>query len=173
MTATNMSVSWVSHFSLGQLPSVPIDSCPAICLHSSHGDSLCLPPELDHLFLFLKDFLKIYSWETHRERQRHRQREKQASCREPDAGLDPRTLGSWPEPPKCPQSLCFTSRFIHGVVHSLGFDKGLTCVHHSRILQNSFTVPNTLCVCFLLLSSAFPSPLPTFSPWSLLLAGAS
>ena len=29
--------------------------------------------------------------------QRHRQREKQAPCREPDAGLDFRTLGSHPE----------------------------------------------------------------------------
>ena len=28
----------------------------------------------------------------------HREREKQAPCGEPDAGLDPRTLGSWPEP---------------------------------------------------------------------------
>ena len=27
--------------------------------------------------------------DTHRERQRHRQREKQAPCREPDVGLDP------------------------------------------------------------------------------------
>ena len=32
------------------------------------------------------------------ERQRHRQREKQALCREPDAGLDPGTPGSHPEP---------------------------------------------------------------------------
>ena len=32
------------------------------------------------------------------ERQRHRQREKQAPHREPDAGLDPGTLGSRPEP---------------------------------------------------------------------------
>ena len=32
------------------------------------------------------------------ERQQHRQREKQAPCREPDAGLNPRTLGSHPEP---------------------------------------------------------------------------
>ena len=31
-------------------------------------------------------------------RQRHRQREKQAPWREPDAGLDPRTPGSHPEP---------------------------------------------------------------------------
>ena len=35
---------------------------------------------------------------TDRERQRHRQREKQASCREPDSGLDPRTPGSLPKP---------------------------------------------------------------------------
>ena len=28
--------------------------------------------------------------------QRHRQREKQAPCREPDVGLDPRTPGSFP-----------------------------------------------------------------------------
>ena len=36
--------------------------------------------------------------DTHKERQRHRQRKKQASCREPNGGLDPRTLGSCPEP---------------------------------------------------------------------------
>ena len=34
----------------------------------------------------------------HTHRQRHKQREKQAPCGEPDAGLSPRTLGSWPEP---------------------------------------------------------------------------
>ena len=32
------------------------------------------------------------------EGERHRQREKQAPCREPDAGLDPGTPGSCPEP---------------------------------------------------------------------------
>ena len=32
------------------------------------------------------------------ERQRHRQREKQALCGESDVGLDPRTPGSRPEP---------------------------------------------------------------------------
>ena len=32
------------------------------------------------------------------ERQSHRQREKQAPCREPDVGFDARTLGSCPEP---------------------------------------------------------------------------
>ena len=35
--------------------------------------------------------------DTHREKQRHRQREKQAPAREPDVGLDPETLGSHPE----------------------------------------------------------------------------
>ena len=32
------------------------------------------------------------------QRDRHRQREKQAPCRDPDVGLDPRTPGSLPEP---------------------------------------------------------------------------
>ena len=40
------------------------------------------------LFLFLKIF--FYSWETHREKQRHMQREKQAPRKEPDVRLDPR-----------------------------------------------------------------------------------
>ena len=33
-----------------------------------------------------------------RERQGHWQREKQAACGEPDVELDPKTLGSCPEP---------------------------------------------------------------------------
>ena len=36
--------------------------------------------------------------DTGRERQRHRQREKQAPCRDPNVGLNPRTAGSCPEP---------------------------------------------------------------------------
>ena len=43
-------------------------------------------------FVVFKDF--IYS----SEKQRHRQKEKQASCREPNVGLDFRTSGSCPEP---------------------------------------------------------------------------
>ena len=34
---------------------------------------------------------------TDKERQRHRQRKKQAPCKEPDVGLDPATPGSCPE----------------------------------------------------------------------------
>ena len=36
--------------------------------------------------------------DTQKERQRHRQGEKQAPCREPNAGLDPGIPGSHPEP---------------------------------------------------------------------------
>ena len=39
------------------------------------------------------------------ERQRHRQREKQAPCEEPDVGLDPRATGSHPLPKADPQPL--------------------------------------------------------------------
>ena len=49
--------------------------------------------KLQDVFIFIiiifKDF--VYSWRhTERARQRHRQREKQAVCKEPDVGLDPR-----------------------------------------------------------------------------------
>ena len=43
-------------------------------------------------FYFLKNFY-LFIPERHRERQTHRQREKQAPCREPDVGLDPRSPG--------------------------------------------------------------------------------
>ena len=51
---------------------------------------------LFYLFIFLKDF--IYSFMRDPERQRHRQWEKQATRREPDAGLHPVSPGSQPEP---------------------------------------------------------------------------
>ena len=54
---------------------------------------------------FLKNIFFIYSWETHRERQRYGQREKQAPCREPNVGLDPGTPGSCPEPKEDAQPL--------------------------------------------------------------------
>ena len=43
-------------------------------------------------------FYFIYLFMREKERQRHRQREKQVPWMEPDAGLDPRTSGSRPEP---------------------------------------------------------------------------
>ena len=48
----------------------------------------------DQLFFFF-NIKKNYSFM--RDRQRHRQREKQAPCKKSDAGLDPRTPGSQPE----------------------------------------------------------------------------
>ena len=51
---------------------------------------------LYYFFFFLRFCLFIH--ERRRERQRHTQREKQAPCGKPDVGLDPRTLGSRPEP---------------------------------------------------------------------------
>ena len=51
--------------------------------------------QIASIILFRKDF--IYSRETQRERQIHRQREKQAPCREPDMGLNPGTPGPCPE----------------------------------------------------------------------------
>ena len=56
------------------------------------------PPLKKNETLFFLKILFIYSCETHRERQRHRQREKQAPCGELNAGLHPRTPGSQPEP---------------------------------------------------------------------------
>ena len=46
---------------------------------------------------FFKRFY-LFVRDTESERQRHRQREKQAPCREPDGGLDPGSQGSHPEP---------------------------------------------------------------------------
>ena len=45
-----------------------------------------------NIYLFILKILFIH------ETQRHRQREKQAPCREPDVGLDPGTPGSCCEP---------------------------------------------------------------------------
>ena len=45
---------------------------------------------------FFKNFIYLFMRDTERESQRHRQREKQAPCREPDVGLDPRSPGSGP-----------------------------------------------------------------------------
>ena len=56
------------------------------------------------------------------ERQRHRQREKQAPCREPNVGLDPGSPGSCPvlkadsqltEPPRHPRNNFCKILFIH------------------------------------------------------------
>ena len=49
-------------------------------------------------FIFLRLYLFINKRHTHTQRGRDiRQREKQAPCRKPDVGLDPRTPGPYPE----------------------------------------------------------------------------
>ena len=55
------------------------------------------PPRDPPAHIFFKRFYSPIH-KRHTERQRHRQREKQAPCRELDVGLDPRTPGSHPEP---------------------------------------------------------------------------
>ena len=48
--------------------------------------------------VFFKDFIYLFTriHREERERQKHRQREKQAPCREPDVGLNPGSPGSGP-----------------------------------------------------------------------------
>ena len=48
-----------------------------------------------HVAIFIYKILFIH--ERHTEKVRHRQKERQVPCGEPDVGLDPRTLGSHPE----------------------------------------------------------------------------
>ena len=48
------------------------------------------------LFCFFKDFIYLFMRDRERERQIHRQREKQAPCREPDMRLHLRSPGSRP-----------------------------------------------------------------------------
>ena len=61
-------------------------------------------------------FVNLFAEEKPSERQRHRQREKQVPCRQPDMGLDPRIPGSCPGPqagakplshPGIPETLIF------------------------------------------------------------------
>ena len=52
--------------------------------------------EILMMHLFFSDVIYLFMRDTHRETQRHRQREKQAPCREPDVGLNPGSPGSHP-----------------------------------------------------------------------------
>ena len=72
----------------------PVCICPTRCTLMTEAN---LPDTWRSLFFF-KDFIYLFIRDTQRERQRCRQREKQARHGEPDARLDPRVLGSWPEP---------------------------------------------------------------------------
>ena len=54
------------------------------------------PPGLPHCVCFFLIFKISYLLARDTQRQRHRQKEKQAPCREPDVGLDPGSPGSHP-----------------------------------------------------------------------------
>ena len=56
-----------------------------------------LKNKLGVLFFIFKDFIYVFMRDTQSERQRHRQREKQAPCREPDMGLYPGLQDQDPE----------------------------------------------------------------------------
>ena len=72
--------------------------CSAPC--TSNTTSLCLSLQVlfFHKHFFSKGFIYLFMRDTQKERERHRQKEKQVPCREPDVGLDPGTLGSLPGP---------------------------------------------------------------------------
>ena len=89
------------------------------------------------IFFFFRFYLFIH--ERHRDRGRdigHRQREK------PDAGLDPKTLGSWPEPPRrpVPQILAHKKFQFLAVLHiySLSSD---TCNAISLFVSEASQIP--------------------------------
>ena len=72
--------------------------------------------------------------DTHIERQRHRQREKQVSHRDPDAALDPRTLGSRPEPEADAQSPSHPGAQINGLLLASEKARKQACLHLSQAL---------------------------------------
>ena len=124
------------------LISLSIISSRSICVIAKFKISLLFMVELHTrthqrlLFIFFLNILFIYSSETCRERQRYRQKEKQAPRREPDTGLDPRTPGSRPEskadatePPRCP---IHTTSFIHS-----SMDEYLRCLHVLAIVNHA------------------------------------
>ena len=93
--------------------------------------------------LFFLNILCINSWETHRERQRHSQsqREKQTPYGEPDAGFDPMTRESQPElkaniqslgPPR--RGLMVSCSAISPVHQALELHGYLLCLLHAILL---------------------------------------
>ena len=74
------------------------------------------------MYVFLKDFIYLFMRDTHTQRQRHRQRKKQAPFWEPNAGFEPGSPGSCPGPkagakplshPGIPPGVLFLKKKIH------------------------------------------------------------
>ena len=98
-------------------------------------DSSLYGSPFSFIYLFPK-VLFIYSWETHRERQRLRQREKQASCREPTRDSIPGPQGrcSTTEPPRCPRPWSFEGSRGNLPSHGCRFSRKRgpqVCVHEA------------------------------------------
>ena len=72
------------------------------------------------------------------DRERHRQREKQAPCGEPDVGLDPRTPGSRPKPKADAQSLG------HPGVPHVSIVKIMKCILHMSRYRNVRTAKKAI-----------------------------
>ena len=53
---------------------------------------------MEGMGVFVLFFLRCYLFMRDTERERHRQRKKEAPCRKPDVGLDAGTPGSYPDP---------------------------------------------------------------------------
>ncbi|XP_048962118.1 WD repeat, SAM and U-box domain-containing protein 1 isoform X2 [Canis lupus dingo] len=121
------------------------------CLHSEKAHDLGITccdfssqPVSDFIYLFMRE----------REMQRHRQREKQAPCREPDVGLDPGTPGSHPRPKadgeqglqffrlaSCGQD-CQIKIWVVSFTHILGFElkyKSTLSGHCAPVLACAFS----------------------------------
>ena len=64
--------------------------------------------------------------DTERERQKHRQREKQAPRGDPDVGLDPGATGPCPEPKRNIQPLCHPGAPMINLLRAL-MEKSATC----------------------------------------------
>ena len=94
----------------------------SLMLFNQHTRNLFQVYSSIHIFFKI---LFIHSWE----KQRHRQREKQAPCREPNAELDPRTPGSCSEPKADAQPLSHAGIFIHPHFYSHTKNEQLDWLH--------------------------------------------
>ena len=143
------SLFWLFLLGLFFPQSVPVCISEDSRLSASHLLS-CPLKDSSHCLLFI--FLRFYLFmrDTDREGQRHRQREeKQASCKEPNVGLDPGTPGSRPELKTDAQPLshpgipchCLLISYIHPL------KKYLTATEPSFISKTIyFSISTPICI---------------------------
>ena len=93
---------------------------------SSAKETMFCVCSLIFVLVVFKDF--IYSFMRDTQREAETQVEGEATHREPDAGLDPRTPGSQPEPKTATQPLSHPGAPVHLFLYSYGFTNCL--IHH-------------------------------------------